>query len=165
MSHVMIKWGYCLCRNKGTDQLLSNCEADQRLCVTQIVQFLYFINPKFPPSSHVLYMYDWVCVGSGRKPGRPVLWRRSSFTMYHYDCYYIFQIDLMGQSIYEFAHPCDHDEIEDALSPHPREMEESSHRAMFIRLKCTLTSKGRNVNLKSATYKVGICFDLFNQPQ
>lgn len=64
------------------------------------------------------------------------------------------QIDLMGQSIYEFAHPCDHDEIEDALSPHPREMEESTHRTIFIRLKCTLTSKGRNVNLKSATYKV-----------
>ena len=26
------KIGYCLCENKGADQLRSNCEADQRLC-------------------------------------------------------------------------------------------------------------------------------------
>ena len=26
------KTGFCLCENKGADQLRSNCEADQRLC-------------------------------------------------------------------------------------------------------------------------------------
>ena len=30
---------------------------------TQIVQFLYFLNPKFPASSHLLYVYSSVCVG------------------------------------------------------------------------------------------------------
>ena len=32
MSHVMRKPDFCLCENKGADQLRSNCEADQRLC-------------------------------------------------------------------------------------------------------------------------------------
>ena len=32
MSHAMRKRDFCLCENKGADQLLSNCEADQGLC-------------------------------------------------------------------------------------------------------------------------------------
>ena len=32
MSRVTIKPDFCLCENKGADQLHSNCEADQRLC-------------------------------------------------------------------------------------------------------------------------------------
>ena len=32
MSRVMRKPGFCLCENKGADQLRSNCEADQHLC-------------------------------------------------------------------------------------------------------------------------------------
>ena len=32
MSHVMRKLDFCLCENKGADQLRSNCEADQSLC-------------------------------------------------------------------------------------------------------------------------------------
>nr|WNL52992.1 hypoxia-inducible factor 1 alpha subunit [Sinonovacula constricta] len=66
------------------------------------------------------------------------------------------QIDLMGQSIYEFSHPCDHDEIQDLLSGQSRseEDDDGGRRTVLVRLKCTLTSKGRSVNLKSATYKV-----------
>ena len=30
---------------------------------TQIVQFLYFLNPKVPASSHLLCLYSSVCVG------------------------------------------------------------------------------------------------------
>ena len=33
MSGVMRKPNFCLCENKGTDQLYSNCTADQRLCL------------------------------------------------------------------------------------------------------------------------------------
>ena len=33
---------------------------------TQIVQFLYFLNPKFPASYHLLWLYSSVCVGPGR---------------------------------------------------------------------------------------------------
>ena len=32
MSRIVRKRDYCLCENKGADQLRSNCEADQRLC-------------------------------------------------------------------------------------------------------------------------------------
>ena len=35
---------------------------------TQIVQFLYFLNPKFPASNHLLSLYSPVCVGPGRNP-------------------------------------------------------------------------------------------------
>ena len=31
----MRKPDFCLCENKGADQLRSNCEADQRLCFSQ----------------------------------------------------------------------------------------------------------------------------------
>uniref|UniRef100_A0A1B6D4M5 Hypoxia-inducible factor 1-alpha n=1 Tax=Clastoptera arizonana TaxID=38151 RepID=A0A1B6D4M5_9HEMI len=65
------------------------------------------------------------------------------------------QIELMGQSIYEVSHPCDHNEVKEILTC--KDVTESSPRTFFIRMKCTLTSKGRNVNLKSATYKVIQC--------
>ena len=32
MSRVMRKADFCLCKNKGADQLCSNCTAEQRLC-------------------------------------------------------------------------------------------------------------------------------------
>ena len=32
LSHIVRKPDFCLCENKGADQLRSNCEADQRLC-------------------------------------------------------------------------------------------------------------------------------------
>ena len=32
LSPVVRKPDFCLCENKGVDQLRSNCEADQRLC-------------------------------------------------------------------------------------------------------------------------------------
>ena len=44
---------------------------------TRIVQFLYFLNPKFTASSHLL-CYSRLCVGPGRKPRRPVSARHGS---------------------------------------------------------------------------------------
>ncbi|XP_041352992.1 hypoxia-inducible factor 1-alpha-like isoform X2 [Gigantopelta aegis] len=69
------------------------------------------------------------------------------------------QIELIGQSLYDFSHPCDHEEIRDMLSVRASSQKSkgSEDKVFFIRLKCTLTSKGRNVNLKSATYKVLKC--------
>ena len=32
LSRVMRKPTFCICKNKGTDQLRSNCKADQHLC-------------------------------------------------------------------------------------------------------------------------------------
>ena len=56
-------------------------EADQRLCFryTDIVQSLFFLNPKFQASSSFLSLYRPVCVGPGRKPRRPFFSRRGSF--------------------------------------------------------------------------------------
>ena len=39
---------------------------------TLIVQSLYFLNPEFQASSHLLWLYSSVCVRPGRKPRRPV---------------------------------------------------------------------------------------------
>lgn len=60
----------------------------------------------------------------------------------------------MGQNVFEYSHPCDHDEIKEILGSKSQE-DVDAPKSFFIRLKCTLTSKGRSVNLKSATYKVG----------
>ena len=46
---------------------------------TQIAQSLFILNPKFQASSQLLWLYSPVCVGSGRKPRRPVFSSRGSF--------------------------------------------------------------------------------------
>ncbi|XP_074037050.1 hypoxia-inducible factor 1-alpha isoform X3 [Leptinotarsa decemlineata] len=66
------------------------------------------------------------------------------------------QIDLMGQNVFEYSHPCDHDEIREIISGKSQDESDCS-KSIFMRLKCTLTSKGRSVNLKSAIYKVIKC--------
>ena len=43
-----------------------------------IVHFLFLLNPKFQASMLLLGLYMSVCVRPGRKPRRPVFWRRSS---------------------------------------------------------------------------------------
>ncbi|XP_011306728.1 hypoxia-inducible factor 1-alpha-like [Fopius arisanus] len=67
------------------------------------------------------------------------------------------QMDMMGQSVFEYGHPCDHDEIRQCLSMTAEDVEEKRSCNFFLRLKCTLTTKGRKVNLKSASYKVIHC--------
>ena len=49
---------------------------------SRIVQSLYFLNPKFQASSHLLWLYSPVCVGPGRKHRRLVFSERGS---YHFD--------------------------------------------------------------------------------
>ncbi|XP_074600842.1 uncharacterized protein LOC141854899 [Brevipalpus obovatus] len=75
------------------------------------------------------------------------------------------QIDLLGVSIFEFTHPCDHNDIRDALA-HKYDLSSSlakcgsndtrqqATNSFLIRIKCTITSKGKTVNIKSAAYKV-----------
>ena len=45
---------------------------------TRIVQFIFYLNPKFQASGSFLSLYRPVCVGPGRKPRRPVFSRRGS---------------------------------------------------------------------------------------
>ena len=74
--HRERKPDYCLCENKGADTAKLICPF---VFATRIVQFLYFLNPKFPASSHLLCLYRPVCVGPGRKPRRPFFSRCGSF--------------------------------------------------------------------------------------
>ena len=65
-----------LCENKDADQLRGNREADQRFF---FATSLYFLNPRFQASSHLLCLHSPVCVGPGRKPQRPVFSQRGSY--------------------------------------------------------------------------------------
>ncbi|XP_037826826.1 protein similar-like, partial [Lucilia sericata] len=77
------------------------------------------------------------------------------------------KIDILGQQIWEYAHQCDHAELKEALNikrngltdkvKDEHLLEEgisTDHRDLFVRLKCTITSRGRSINIKSASYKV-----------
>ncbi|KAM4693297.1 endothelial PAS domain-containing protein 1 [Discoglossus pictus] len=73
------------------------------------------------------------------------------------------QVELTGHSIFDFTHPCDHDEIRENLSlksgaGHGKKNKDANtERDFFMRMKCTVTNRGRTVNLKSATWKVLHC--------
>ena len=60
----------CICENKGEDQLRSYTAKliSAFVFAIRIVQYLYFLNPKFPVSSHLLCLYSLVCVGPVWKP-------------------------------------------------------------------------------------------------
>lgn len=78
---------------------------------------------------------------------------------------------MLGQPIWDYVHQCDHDELREAISGRRvcadssdtknLDMKPQVHRDLFIRLKCTLTSRGRSVNIKSASYKVCLLIMFF----
>ncbi|KAJ8365363.1 hypothetical protein SKAU_G00141940 [Synaphobranchus kaupii] len=75
------------------------------------------------------------------------------------------QVELMGNSIFDFTHPCDHEEIRDNLSLKSADFGKKSRerdldRDFFMRMKCTVTNRGGTVNLKSASWKVLHCTGL-----
>ncbi|KAJ8248305.1 hypothetical protein GJAV_G00240590 [Gymnothorax javanicus] len=73
------------------------------------------------------------------------------------------QVELTGHSIFDFTHPCDHEEIRENLSFKTgtgfgkKSKDMSTERDFFMRMKCTVTNRGRTVNLKSASWKVLHC--------
>ncbi|KAJ8418488.1 hypothetical protein AAFF_G00141970 [Aldrovandia affinis] len=73
------------------------------------------------------------------------------------------QVELTGHSIFDFTHPCDHEEIRENLSLKTgagfgkKSKDMSTDRDFFMRMKCTVTNRGRTVNLKSASWKVLHC--------
>ncbi|XP_031438089.1 hypoxia inducible factor 1 subunit alpha b isoform X2 [Clupea harengus] len=75
-------------------------------------------------------------------------------------CMGLSQFDLTGSSIFDFAHPCDHEEMREMLvhrTSTKKGKEQNTDRSFFLRMKCTLTSRGRTVNIKSSTWKVLHC--------
>ncbi|XP_051511717.1 hypoxia-inducible factor 1-alpha-like isoform X2 [Myxocyprinus asiaticus] len=71
------------------------------------------------------------------------------------------QFDLTGHSLFDFSHPCDHEELREMLvhrmGSKKNKEAQNTERSFFLRMKCTLTSRGRTVNTKSATWKVLHC--------
>ncbi|XP_037098152.1 hypoxia inducible factor 1 subunit alpha a [Syngnathus acus] len=75
-------------------------------------------------------------------------------------CLGLAQFDLTGHSVFDFTHPCDQDELREMLvhrTGSKKTKEPNTERSFFLRMKCTLTSRGRTVNVKSATWKVLHC--------
>uniref|UniRef100_A0A3Q3GP29 Hypoxia-inducible factor 1-alpha n=1 Tax=Labrus bergylta TaxID=56723 RepID=A0A3Q3GP29_9LABR len=75
-------------------------------------------------------------------------------------CLGLAQFDLTGHSVFDFIHPCDQEELREMLvhrTGSKKAKEPSTERSFFLRMKCTLTSRGRTVNVKSATWKVLQC--------
>lgn len=88
------------------------------------------------------------------------------------------QLDLIGNNLFDYSHPCDHNDLKELynnindqiniekltlnekqklktkdIAYHTRKIE-----PFLLRLKCTLTEKGKCINIKSATYKVNCLF-------
>ena len=60
---------FCICENKGTDQLRGNREADQRLCFRYLDSSMPLLPKyKFQLSSHLQQLYSLVCVRPGQNP-------------------------------------------------------------------------------------------------
>ena len=80
MSLDMRKPAFCICETKTqisfavTTKLISAFDF-----ATRILQSLYFLNPKFQASSHLLWLYRPICVRPDRKPRRPVFSQRGSY--------------------------------------------------------------------------------------
>ncbi|XP_072464165.1 hypoxia-inducible factor 3-alpha isoform X1 [Notamacropus eugenii] len=71
------------------------------------------------------------------------------------------QLELIGHSVFDFVHPCDQEELQDVLTPRQglskKKPEAPTERSFSLRMKSTLTSRGRTLNLKAATWKVLHC--------
>ncbi|XP_071764024.1 endothelial PAS domain-containing protein 1 [Centroberyx gerrardi] len=67
------------------------------------------------------------------------------------------QAELMGHNIYEFTHPCDHEEIRNNLRLFAGDGWCGADRDFVMRMKSAMTHRGRTANLKSATWKVLHC--------
>ncbi|KAJ8026739.1 Single-minded-like 1 [Holothuria leucospilota] len=69
------------------------------------------------------------------------------------------QVELTGNSIYEYIHPADHDEMTALLTPQPYHAHSMAdfelERNFFLRMKCVLAK--RNAGLTSGGYKVIHC--------
>lgn len=60
--------------------------------------------------------------------------------------------ELTGNTLSDFVHPCDHRQLE-KLTPNMEAKSEDQWKEVFVRMKCTVTERGRIVNLKQASYK------------
>ena len=77
MSRIVRKAAFCICENKDADQLRGSAKLISAFVFAiRIVQFLFYVNTKLQASRYLLSLCSLVCVGSGRKPRRPVFSQR-----------------------------------------------------------------------------------------
>lgn len=64
------------------------------------------------------------------------------------------QVDVLGQSVFDFVHPCDHDEIRELIDSEKMHTDDNCY--FSVRIKCALNSKAGSLNgcTKGFTYKV-----------
>eukprot|EP00092_Neocalanus_flemingeri_P001274 GFUD01001360.1.p1 GENE.GFUD01001360.1~~GFUD01001360.1.p1 ORF type:complete len:799 (+),score=187.71 GFUD01001360.1:67-2463(+) len=62
------------------------------------------------------------------------------------------QVELLGQELSDYVHPCDHRQLKQ-LTPAKTIGSEDELVEIFVRVKCTVTDRGRMINLKQANYK------------
>ena len=76
----MRKPAFCICENKGADQLRCNPEAAQRLSFRYTDSTVpLFPKSEFQASSHLLWLYSPVCVEPGQKPRKLVFSQQGSY--------------------------------------------------------------------------------------
>ena len=66
----------------------------------------------------------------------------------------IVQISLIGHNVLDLIHPLDQDELYHQLSDSVKKPNDLVN--LYLRTKCIQQSKGRHMQLKSATYRVNI---------
>ena len=84
MSHDIRKPDFCISKTKTQISFAVTVKLIRAFVfATRIVQSLYFLNPKFQASNHLLYECSPVCVRPGWEPQRPVFSQRGSCEMRH----------------------------------------------------------------------------------
>ena len=75
----MRKWAFAYAKTKTQNSFAVTAKLISAFVfATSIVQSLFFLDPKFQASSHLLCVYSSVCVIPGRKLRKPVFSQRGS---------------------------------------------------------------------------------------
>ena len=83
MSRVVRKPAFCICKTKTQISFAVTAKLISAIVFAiQIVQSLFYLNPKFQDSSHLLWLYSPVCVGPDWKTQRPVFLQRGSYKLF-----------------------------------------------------------------------------------
>ena len=99
MSHAMRKPVFCICENKGADQLCVKHAADQGLCFCYIDSTIPLLPMSEIFSDRLLWLFSPICVGPGWKPRRQVFWRCGAYEILHKSCEVLHVTTSSGRDI------------------------------------------------------------------
>ena len=93
VSRVMRKPTICICENEDAFSFAVTAKLISAFVfATWIVQYLYFLNPKFQASSHLQQLYSLVCVRTGQKPHCWLSHFEAQVYISNIDCGYLIMI-------------------------------------------------------------------------